>query len=69
MTVNLLESTFLLVFFFFLIFMATPGAYGSSWAKGRIGAAPAAGACATTTTTLDLSCPQPLAQLVVTPDP
>ena len=39
---------------FFNLFMAAPVAYGSSWARGRIGAAPAAYAAAMAT--LDPSC-------------
>ena len=55
-------------FFFFLLFRASLAAYGSSQARGRIGAV-ASGLHHSHSNTGSKPCLQPTPQLTVTPDP
>ena len=59
----------LLPFFFFCLFGATPTAYGSSQARGQIGAVALAYTTATATPDPSLICDLPTLQLISTLDP
>ena len=60
--------TFLIYIPFFLLFRATPVAYGSSWARGQTGAT-AAGLYHSHSSAGSKSLLQPTPQLTATPDP
>ena len=57
-----------LLFFFFLLFRNTPGAHGSSLARGRIGA-PASGLCHCHSNMGSQPCLRPTLRLMAAPDP